>query len=53
MAARGPCVHGGVRRHLPGLPPLNGFVSEFLIYLGSLGALAGPAGLPGERWPPA
>ncbi len=26
------------------LPPLNGFVSEFLIYLGSFGAVASPAG---------
>ena len=29
-----------------GLPPLNGFVSEFMIYMGSLSALAGPARLP-------
>lgn len=29
-----------------GLPPLNGFVSEFMIYLGSLGALTAIPGLP-------
>jgi len=29
-----------------GLPPLNGFVSEFLIYLGSFHALAGTANAP-------
>jgi formate hydrogenlyase subunit 3/multisubunit Na+/H+ antiporter MnhD subunit len=29
-----------------GLPPLNGFVSEFMIYVGSLSALAGASGVP-------
>ena len=29
-----------------GLPPLNGFVSEFMIYVGSLNALAGVPGIP-------
>ena len=36
---------------ISGLPPLNGFVSEFLIYLGALGTVAGSGAGPGAVVP--
>jgi hydrogenase-4 component F len=35
---------------ISGLPPLNGFVSEFLIYLGAMAGLAGPSRI-APAWP--
>ncbi len=57
---------GGLARHMPmtaglfllgavaicALPPLNGFVSEWLMYVGFFGSVQGPA-FGGEAWPAA